>query len=172
MIQLSITLPGAVRTKKNHSILITKPFPRLIPGKPYRDWFDGVMEFGRMIRDQLVADGVKLPLAGPIEVRALVYRDRRTGDLLGYLESIGDTLQAEAYSKPEPGKKRKKIRDGLGIIVNDGQIMSWDGSRLLHDKDNPRVELTITTMDDTVLAVQDALDLGEPEPEQETVDTF
>lgn len=160
MIQIRITLPGACRTKKTGSIFISKPFPRLIPGKPYRDWFDGIMTFKPLILDQLRGDGVPLPITCPVQVSALVYRDRRTGDLLGYLESIGDALQAEAWSKPEDGKKQKMIRNGLGIIENDSEIISWDGSRLMLDKDNPRVELTITTMEE---GTQSSLELTEAE---------
>ena len=40
------------------------------------------------------------------------------------LESIGDALE------------------GL-VWVNDKQIMSWDGSRLFHDLNNPRTEITV-----------------------------
>lgn len=177
MIQLRITLPSACRTKKTGSIIIAKPFPRLVPGAPYRKWFDSIMDFGPLIREQLAEDGVKLPLACNVQVCALIYRDAERGDLIGYLESIADALQAEAWSQdksaePErvgrggkripakPARKARKIRDGLGIIVNDSAIVSWDGSRLLIDRDNPRVELTITQMEG---AVQEALDLGEPE---------
>ena len=36
-----------------------------------------------------------------------------------------------------------------GIVwKNDRQIISWDGSRLFHDKDNPRTELKVSWEED------------------------
>lgn len=45
-------------------------------------------------------------------------------DLHGAMESLADCLQ--------------------GIIINDDrQIESWDGTRIIHDKTNPRTEFEI-----------------------------
>jgi hypothetical protein len=32
------------------------------------------------------------------------------------------------------------------VLADDRQIASWDGSRLLIDRENPRVELEVTPM--------------------------
>ena len=40
----------------------------------------------------------------------------------------------------------KKVADALeeaGVVLNDSLIASWDGSRLLKDAANPRVEITL-----------------------------
>lgn len=66
----------------------------------------------------------------PVSVRALIYRVRRSGDLDNFLSATGDALQR------------------AGVIKNDSQIESWDGSRKLIDRKNPRVELTLTEMSD------------------------
>lgn len=71
------------------------------------------------------------PIVTPLAVRALVYRKKNCGDLVGYLQSIGDAL--------EKG----------GVIQNDRLIASWDGSRLLKDAKNPRVEIYIEPMEET-----------------------
>lgn len=167
MTELLITLPGALRTKKTGQLLLTKPFPRLIPGEPYREWFKNIMTYGPLIREQARKAGVELPIKTPVQVFALIYRDALRGDLIGYLESVADALQQPAWSKPVPGKKVKQIRDGLGVIVDDNLICSWDGSRLMLDRAAPRVELVITPM--AGLPVQDALFESEPEKELEEV---
>lgn len=62
---------------------------------------------------------------GPVTVCALVYRDANRGDLVGYLQAVGDALERS------------------GVIVNDRLIASWDGSRLLVDRERPRVEIEV-----------------------------
>lgn len=168
MKELCITLPGSIRTKKTSQVFISKPFPRLVPGKPYQDWFKEIMTYGPLIREQARKAGFELPIKTPVQVSALIYRDALRGDLIGYLESVADALQQPAWSKPAPGKKTKQIRDGLGVLVDDNLICSWDGSRLMLDRTSPRVELVITPM--SGLPVQDALfDGWTKEPELEEV---
>jgi hypothetical protein len=66
------------------------------------------------------------PISRPVELRALVYRDADRGDLVGYLQAISDLLQAG------------------GVIQDDRLIYSYDGSRLLLDRQRPRVELVLS----------------------------
>jgi Holliday junction resolvase RusA-like endonuclease len=68
-------------------------------------------------------------LTADLHVTALIYRDARRGDLDNFEHAIGDALQK------------------AGIIKNDSQIESWDGTRKLLDKERPRVEITIEAMD-------------------------
>jgi Holliday junction resolvase RusA-like endonuclease len=118
---------GAPRTAKNHQRIVTnkktgKPF--VIASAPASRW-------GRKAIGQIVSQWpVRMcAMAGPLSVRALIYRDRRVGDLDNYLHAVGDALQK------------------AGVILNDRQIESWDGSRKLIDKTNPRVEIELTPMD-------------------------
>ena len=62
----------------------------------------------------------------PVNVSAAFYRDKLTGDAVGYYQALADAL--------EEGR----------IVENDRLIVSWDGSRLLKDAKNPRIELEIT----------------------------
>ena len=59
-----------------------------------------------------------------VSINAQIYYKGPRCDLSGALESIGD--MGESY-----------------LWENDKQIYSWDGSRLHHDKKNPRTELTV-----------------------------
>lgn len=61
-----------------------------------------------------------------VNAAVIVYRDRAVGDLVGYLQAIADCLQA------------------LGVVADDKHIVSWDGSRLAKDAENPRVEVLLT----------------------------
>ena len=71
------------------------------------------------------------PISEPINIRCLLYRDsRRRVDLTNLLEAIDDILV-----------KYKIIADDNFEIIR-----GHDGSRVFVDKDNPRVEIEITTL--------------------------
>jgi len=114
---------AAPRTKKTHSrIVMAGNRPRLLPSATFAAW-------NRIAQLQLAkfraSTFVQLPLTEPVTVAAMFYRDKNTGDLVNYMQALADALQ-----------------EG-GIVKNDSQIRIWDGSRLLVDKDNPRVEVWI-----------------------------
>lgn len=112
---------GAPRTKKNHSRIVRGPggFPILVPSKEYKAWEKvAVLQMKVQWREQ--------PIARACQVRARVFRERATGDLVNYLGAIADALQV------------------ANVVVDDKWIVSWDGSRLLKDAKRPRVELEIT----------------------------
>ena len=71
---------------------------------------------------------VPLPWVVPANLRALVYRDRAVGDLGNYLAAVCDALER------------------AGIVANDRLVAGFDGSRLLVDRKNPRVEIELTEM--------------------------
>lgn len=72
--------------------------------------------------------GAWIPFDGPVQVRATFYRDKNLGDLVGYFQMLADCLEKSC------------------VVVNDRLIMSWDGSRMTKDSDNPRTEVEITTL--------------------------
>lgn len=161
---LNLTLPGPPRTKKTHNRIVgvgkpcracgKREFQKVLPSEQYEEWFKAVLEDGPVIRGGLARVGFRLPIADPLEARALVYRDRDQGDLGGFLAGIADAIQEQLYGcqahntrSSQPCCLKAKVkRDGLGIIKDDRQIVSWDGSRLLIDKQRPRVELQITVI--------------------------
>lgn len=67
-----------------------------------------------------------LPIRENVNVRALFFREKNIGDAVGFYQALADALQ-----------------EG-GIVANDRQIVSWDGSRLLKDTERPRIIVTIT----------------------------
>lgn len=68
-------------------------------------------------------------ITAPVNLSAVIYRERATGDLLNYLAAVSDALE------------------GAGVIVNDKQVVSLDGSRLDKDAQRPRVEVLLTTLE-------------------------
>ena len=120
---VSFTICGAPRTKKNHSIISTKGnYPRLLPSPQFAAWNRiAQIEMARLRS----AWPSLLSFAAPVNVCAAFYRDAERGDAVGYYQALADALEE------------------AGIVENDRLIVSWDGSRLLKDAKNPRIEVTL-----------------------------
>jgi hypothetical protein len=117
---LRLTINGAPRTKKNHGRRVWSHRQQRavhVPSEAYEAWVANALP-------QLI-DTPRLPDA-PYNCRALFYRDRRTGDAVGYYQGLADLLEA------------------AGVVSDDRWIESWDGSRLLWDRERPRVEIELT----------------------------
>jgi len=124
--RLTFTILGPPRTKKNHNRLVRAGRRyRVLPSAAHERWYERAWVQAVAFRSGQLALGRKLPLAGPVHVRAIFYRDRRIGDLVGYQQALGDLLER------------------AGIIENDRQIVSWDGTRLEVDRERPRIEVGI-----------------------------
>jgi len=119
MTEHTYVVPGRVYSKKNSKIItrVGKGSAAkyvALPSTAYRAWEKEVRK---------IMAGVK-PLSGPLAVRAVIYYKGNRPDLSGALESIGDCFE--------------------GILwENDGQIESWDGSRLIYDGKNPRISISV-----------------------------
>lgn len=122
--KMDFVLLGAPRTKKNSQRLIipkgkTKPVP--IKSRA----------FARYERDclwQITVD-MKRRIAYPINLKCRYYMDtRRRVDLVNLLEGTCDILVA------------------AGVLADDnsGVVAGHDGSEVLLDRENPRVEIEIT----------------------------
>ena len=121
---MKLTIIAAPRTKKNSGIITTRgKYPRILPSAAFSAW-------NRIAQLQLRNCRPIDPIGVPVNVRALFYRERLTGDAVGYYQALGDALQ-----------------EGL-IVENDRLIVSWDGSRMLKDAANPRIEIEITEAND------------------------
>lgn len=66
---------------------------------------------------------------GLVAVCATFYRDRDVGDLDNYEKALGDVLQRGC------------------VLTNDRNIRSWDGTRALVDRAQPRVEVLLSRFD-------------------------
>ncbi len=118
MNELQFTLPGKLRIKKNsRRIFGAGKFKINLPSKAYEEW-------ERQARSWKFLFAPKEPITAPVHVEAHIFYSGQQPDLSGCLESVGDCLQGVVWA-------------------NDKQIISWDGSRLHHDKKNPRTEIIV-----------------------------
>lgn len=119
-----LVVSGAPRTKKNHGSVIQRGRSRFhIPSAAWTAWTAGatILVNGAPMGLRLA----RALIATPVNCRALFYRDANRGDAVGYYQGLADLLE-----------KRQVVED-------DVLIVSWDGSRLLKDTANPRVELVL-----------------------------
>lgn len=118
-VRLHFTIFGAPRTKKNHGWR-TKQGAQM-PSHAFAAWNKSAQW------DLMIARRTPLfeTFKEPVNCRALFYRERSTGDAVGYFQALADALQ-----------------EGR-IVEDDRLIVSWDGSRLLKDTANPRIEVTL-----------------------------
>lgn len=125
--EILFSIPGAPRTKKTHNRLVRAGRRyRVLPSKPYEDWVRNTQGRALVIKSMLRDDyGLTIPLTDPVDVRAVFYRDRASGDECGYMQALGDWLEA------------------VGIVAND-RLIHWAGIRLTKDKDQPRVEVQLS----------------------------
>lgn len=132
-------LAAAIRKAFERGFAAAKSgFPRLLPSEAHEEWFTRAMQQSPIIRQRLIRAGIDIPIRDRINVRALFFRDAERGDLTGYMQALADWLQEPQH------KNGKTTRNGAGIIGNDSQIASWDGTRMLKDAAAPRIEVQIS----------------------------
>lgn len=121
---MTITLTGAPRTKKNSQRIVRRGrYSSILPSAAY-------IEYAGDCGVQLLAQhATNTGIDYAVNVTCVYYMPtRRRVDLVNLLEATCDIL-----------------RDNF-VVLDDhsGIIASHDGSRVLYDKTNPRVEITIT----------------------------
>jgi len=117
------TLPGAPRTKKTSNRILKMGTRNVImPSKAWMAWKKGCLAY------VATKPELGLYLERPVNCRALIYRDANHGDSSGYISGLADVLEE------------------INVVLNDKHITQWDGTRLLKDADNPRVEVTLTVL--------------------------
>lgn len=122
---LTYTLLGPPRTKKNHQRIL-----RGAGGKPTIAQSKEYIQYEKDCLWQIRSP--PRPLAGPVNVRCMYYMPtRRRVDLTNLLEATCDILV-----------KAGVLDDDRATIV-----AAHDGSRVLLDRQNPRVEIEITKME-------------------------
>ena len=121
MKSIKITIPGNPIPKKNSQVIARtksgRPF--ILPSKRYRDYEKKAKE---------IIQEVDEPIGHPVNVRCLYFMEtRRRVDLVNLLEATDDILVA------------------CGVLEDDNFriVAGHDGSRVLYDKENPRVEILI-----------------------------
>lgn len=131
------------RTKKtSNQVVMRGKHPKVLPSKQFLAWFNAAMFLVPGMKREAAAEGITLPFACQVEVKAVIYVERNYGgDLTGYMQAIGDWIQDRQMTVKNGWPKLK--RDGAGFITDDRNIASWDGTRLFVDRVNPRIEIEI-----------------------------
>jgi Holliday junction resolvase RusA-like endonuclease len=137
---VTFVIKGAPRTKKN-SLRRIKRGRRVftVPSLAHEAWaVVAIAQLRRQYQPDVVrwigvdnAAGAvtsgKGPIVTDVNMRAIVYRERAgRADLLNFLAAVSDALEA------------------AGVLKDDKQVASVDGSRLRIDRQRPRVEIELT----------------------------
>jgi Holliday junction resolvase RusA-like endonuclease len=118
-----IKIPGRPVPKKNSMMA------RCINGKPLIIQSKTYREYEKMALLSL-ADYQGPRFSGPVQVKASYWlADNRRPDLNNLMAATADILEK------------------AGIIANDRDIVSWDGSRIMGVSPEPRTEIIITSVD-------------------------
>lgn len=117
LLPVSFTILGPPRTKKN-SGWRTKHGHQM-PSHAYLQWTEHA-------QIQLIPVRNRGTIQDPVNCAALIYREKLIGDAVGFYQAIADTLE------------------DARVVHDDYLIVSWDGSRILKDATNPRVEITLS----------------------------
>lgn len=129
--EVSFTIYGAPRTKKNHGrrkYSFTRKRTFNVPSAEYEAWAVIAQKSLPLIRQQIGDAGVGLPITANLNCRAIIYRDAAAGDAVGYYQGLADWLE------------------NVGVVENDRQVCQWDGSRLKKDAALPRIEVTLSAL--------------------------
>lgn len=121
---IKFTLPIRPATKKNSGQIITVGgFPRLIPSKQYLQFERDCQPYFKQVLNQIGQ------IDYPINLQAVFYVEtKRRIDLPNLLNAVDDAM----------------VKSELILDDNRDIIASHDGSRVYHDKFNPRIEIEIT----------------------------
>lgn len=127
MIQgLTFTIYGTPRTKKNHGRRIKRGTRTYnVPSEAYEDWTAIARKSLPLIRQQIDDAGVVLPITADVNCTAVFYRDADAGDAVGYYQGLADWLE------------------NVGVLKNDVQVRTWNGSELRKDTTLPRIVITL-----------------------------
>lgn len=123
---INLTIHGTPVTKKNSQrILVNKATgrPFIMPSQQYKDYEKlALMQIRRT---------PEMPISTPVNVRCVYYMPtRRKADLCNLLEATCDILTS------------------AGAIADDNSaiVAGHDGSRVMYDKADPRVEICLEDM--------------------------
>jgi Holliday junction resolvase RusA-like endonuclease len=118
-----IKIPGRPVPKKNNMVArCVNGKPLLTQSKAYRDYEKAAL--------LSLADYQGPRFSGPVQVRASYWlADNRRPDLNNLMAATADILEK------------------AGILKNDRDIVSWDGSRIMGVSPEPRTEIVITSVD-------------------------
>lgn len=122
------TIYGQPRVKKNNQRVVwTGRYHKKIDTPAYQEWHSSALEQLQLTKFK------EVNIARPVNLKCLFYmKTEGRVDLSALYEGIQDTLVE------------------YGVLKDDywGVVAGHDGSRVRFDKDNPRMEITITDLED------------------------
>lgn len=126
--RIEFTIPVRPATKKNSGQIIqVKGRSILIPSKQYKQFEKACLPYLKQVKDTA---GV---INYPVNVQCIFFTEtKRKIDLPNLLNAIDDAM----------------VKSKLLIDDNRDIIAAHDGSRVFHDKFNPRIEIIITKIKD------------------------
>lgn len=124
----TFTIPIHPVTKKNSQQIVScRGRFILLPSKKYKDFERAATPFLTGVKKEI---GI---ICYPVNITAVFYVSKRLKyDLTNLLEAIDDAM----------------VKAGLLADDNRDIIAGHDNSRVFYDKENPRIEITITKMTD------------------------
>lgn len=128
--RIEFTIPVRPATKKNSGQIIqVRGRSILIPSKQYKRFEKDCLPYLYHVKDTA---GV---INYPVNVQCTFFTEtKRKIDLPNLLNAIDDAM----------------VKSGLIVDDNRDIIAAHDGSRVFHDKFNPRIEITITELKDYI----------------------
>lgn len=125
--RIEFTIPVRPATKKNSGQIIqVKGRSVLIPSKQYKQFERACFPYLNQVKDTA---GV---INYPVNVQCIFFTEtKRKIDLPNLLNAIDDAM----------------VKSGLLLDDNRDIIAAHDGSRVFHDKFNPRIEIVISEME-------------------------
>ncbi len=125
---IEFTLNVRPATKKNsRQIVMRGKYPVLLPSKQYQKFEKECLPYLRHVKDTV---GI---INYPVNIECLFYTEtKRKIDLTNLLNAIDDAM----------------VKSGLILDDNRDIIAAHDGSRVFHDKFNPRIEVKVTRLKD------------------------
>ena len=125
---MTFIIYGRPITKKNSQRIVTVGgHPKIIPSRQYREYEEKALWQLRV--SKRVLQELQTPIVGPVNVACVYYMPtRHKVDLLNLMEATMDIL----------------VRAGILEDDNSRVVASHDGCAVLYDKQQPRVEISIT----------------------------
>lgn len=120
---IEFTLPIRPVTKKNSGQIIkVGGFSRLIPSKQYLTFEKECQPYFKRVKQEIGA------IDYPVNIQCIFYTEtKRKIDLPNLLNAVDDAM----------------VKSGLIVDDNRDIVAAHDGSRVFHDKYNPRIVVTI-----------------------------
>lgn len=127
---IEFTIPVRPATKKNSGQIVMRgKYPVLLPSKQYLAFEKECLPYLNHVKQ---AAGI---INYPVNMECLFFTEtKRKIDLTNLLNAIDDAM----------------VKSGLILDDNRDIIAAHDGSRVFHDKFNPRIEIKVTRLKDYI----------------------